>query len=153
LKEYLLVLAHDAKEAGQAGHEFILAQNGDDAGVLHRLEEFLIVFVVVDADDSAIVKPWILLYLLQNSEAIDAGIREIENFHFGELVFQELYHFPPIGKENRDELAFGTGTLQSDDLIEPRIARDNWDFSHGYLYIGFGRFRFMIDFFLSLCLD
>ena len=130
LEEDLLVLAHDAEEAGQVGHEFLLAQDGDDIGVAHRLEELLIVHVVVDADDPAVVKPWILLYLLEDAEAIDArDPRNRISSSRGARISRTL-SLPPIGEENRDELALGTGALEPDDLIEPRVARDNWYLSH-----------------------
>jgi len=90
LKEDLLILAQDAEEPGEIGLHLARSKERDDIRVPDRLQAGAIFFVVMDADDAAVMKPGILADLLEDTKAIYVLVRKVEYLDFRQFVFHEL---------------------------------------------------------------
>ena len=54
---------------------------------------------------------------LQDAEAIDIRVGEVEYLHLGELILEEFEHFARVRKENGDELSFRSSALETDTSL------------------------------------
>ena len=93
----------------------------------------------MDSDDTAIVKPWVLLNFLQDAEAIDIRVGEVEYLHLGELILEELEHFARVGEKNGENspsdrahsrriISLSLSSLEMTGIFRMRILREGLEY-------------------------
>ena len=131
LEEDLLVLADDLEEPRESRQELPLFQDRDDVLVLHGLLELLLVLVVVDGHDSAVVEPGVRLNLRQEARDVHLGVGEIEDLDVRQLVLEEFDHRLGVFEKLREEIPSEPGALLLDEVVELFVAGYHRNFSHG----------------------